>query len=75
MTNRSGQCEQLIVESVKEEAEKLFRILLLTVLYTLGQHGSLSDSNKMALRCTGTYQQVFELPLLLHHIIQIRRFQ
>ena len=48
--------------------KKLFRILLLAVLYGLGQNKSVTGGHYVS---TETYEQRLELPLLLHRVIQL----
>jgi hypothetical protein len=37
------QLDQLFIKRIQIEAEKLFRILVLAVLYTIGQHRSITE--------------------------------
>ena len=71
-TNRSKQRKQLLIKYVEVEAEELFRILLLAILYISDQHESVTEAR---IRITRTHQQIFELTLLLHRIIHVRRFE
>ena len=51
--NRSEQRKQLFVKRVKVQTKKLFRILLLAILYTLYQHKSVTGGRYVG---TGTYE-------------------
>ena len=71
-TNRRKQGKQLLIKYVEVEAEELFRILLLAILYISDQHESVTEARILITR---THQQIFELTLLLHRIIHVRRFE
>ena len=74
-TNRTKQGKQLLIKYVEVEAEELFRILLLAILYISDQHESVTEARILIDLITRTHQQIFELTLLLHRIIHVRRFE